>query len=222
MAHDKLESKGNVTREMVICEFFQSATTGFPSNVVHGKTFTFNRVASHSQCILFLEPNRFTQEVEECIFYLMTSEKYLIDICKREDDIHYLRNTFVNRFLVNISENLSEFILNKNSTCMVQIIHDEKNYADEQMHRGIRFHNYTRAISRISDLFMNQHIMLDFEGGSDCDDNAGLQLEKKPSFMDVIKKPLDYFCQIFRNDDMILTLGFAMLENILFVRKMYS
>lgn len=202
----------------------ETFNTDFPSKVVHKNNFISNRAASLSHGILFLDQSRFTQEDAKCVNYLMKSVKYLIIICRRQDDLHYLRNEIINCLpMVNISENLLEFILNYDSRCMIREIHDEKNYAEEQMDRDIIFQSCARAISQISDLFINQHNMLDIEGSSNCDYNAGLQLEKKiPSFMGVIKKPLEYICQSFRNDDMILAFGFAVLGNILFVRKIYS
>lgn len=243
---DKTESRENVTGKVVNCEGVQSASAGssitsycssyyetkesrniikfldtqgifntdYPSYVVLGKHCTLNKVASHSHGTLLLNPSRFTREDAEFIDYIMKFEKYLITICERKEDLHYVRDTLENRLSVfNISENLSGFILMCDCRCMVHKNHDEKNCANQQMYRDIMIHNCADTFSQI---------MQDIGGSSDLDDNASHQLEKKsPSFMDIIKNPLDYVCQSFNNGHiLILVYGLARLGNMI-IRKVY-
>lgn len=245
---DKTESIGNVTGKVVNRECVQFATRGssitsycssiyretiqlhvldtqetfntdYPNYVVLGKNFTFNKAAHHYHGTSLFNPNVFTREDLEVIYYMMHFEKFLITVCERKEDLQYLRDTSEHRLsLFTILENLSGFDFKCDCRCMVHKIHDKKNCADQQMYRDILLHNFACTLSQISDFF-NMH---DIEGSSDLDDNATHQLKKKrPGFMDTIKKPLDYVCQSFNNGhNLILGYGLALL-GIMIIRKMY-
>lgn len=112
-----------------------------PGCVVHGNKFTFIGARSHPPCILlFLDLISLAQKYAERFFFLMKStDKDMIVIHERKDDLHYPRNSLDN-CSVNISENLTEFIPKYDSRPIVHKIHDDKNDGDEQMNNvGVLF-----------------------------------------------------------------------------------
>lgn len=70
---------------------------------------------------------------------MKSTDKDMIVIHERKDDLHYPRNSLDN-CSVNISENLTEFIPKYDSRPIVHKIHDDKNDGDEQMNNvGVLF-----------------------------------------------------------------------------------